>query len=256
VCKTTEIQSSTNHGAAIFFDGIPNGSTTRREFGSIEESGFHVPSGSSYYVGSSLLVPATTAANDVQVGGTGATAGQWIKKTLAEFKAILGLGTAAYTASGDYAVTAKGVTNGDSHNHLGGDGAQIAYSSLSGLPVWAAWTPTLNTGNADLSGYDGARYTVVGKVATLEFYAANRNVTGSPGYILISLPVGVGSSAVPIRATASIYSAAIGTYINVSCTIDAGNPGTMALYKSLANNNFDANETGVYIFISASYEIA
>lgn len=40
-------------------------------------------------------------------------------------------------ARGDarYAPIAKGVTNGDSHNHDGGDGAQIAYASLSGLPV-------------------------------------------------------------------------------------------------------------------------
>jgi hypothetical protein len=30
----------------------------------------------------------------------------------------------------------KKVTNGDSHDHSGGDGAQIAYSSLSGLPVY------------------------------------------------------------------------------------------------------------------------
>ena len=47
----------------------------------------------------------------------------------------LGLGSAATTASTDYAVAAKGVTNGDSHDHNGGDGAQIAYSSLSGLPT-------------------------------------------------------------------------------------------------------------------------
>lgn len=47
----------------------------------------------------------------------------------------LGLGTAATTASTDYAPAAKGVTNGDSHDHSGGDGAQIAYSSLSGLPT-------------------------------------------------------------------------------------------------------------------------
>lgn len=33
-----------------------------------------------------------------------------------------------------YAPLAKGVTNGDSHDHNGGDGAQIAYSSLSGTP--------------------------------------------------------------------------------------------------------------------------
>lgn len=50
-------------------------------------------------------------------------------------KSALGLGSAAYTASTDYAVAAKGVTNGDSHDHSGGDGAQIAYSSLSGTPT-------------------------------------------------------------------------------------------------------------------------
>ena len=33
------------------------------------------------------------------------------------------------------APAAQGVTNGDSHDHSGGDGAQIAYSSLSGLPT-------------------------------------------------------------------------------------------------------------------------
>jgi hypothetical protein len=47
----------------------------------------------------------------------------------------LGLGTAATTASTDYAPAAQGVTNGNSHDHNGGDGAQIAYSSLSGLPT-------------------------------------------------------------------------------------------------------------------------
>ena len=82
---------------------------------------------------------ASTAANDFQVGdGSGA----WIKKTLAEVKTILGLGTAAYTASGDYAVAAKGVTNGDSHDHSGGDGGQIAYSTLSGLPTIISDAPS------------------------------------------------------------------------------------------------------------------
>ncbi len=49
------------------------------------------------------------------------------------------LGAAAYkavgTGSGDVAAGNRGVTNGDSHDHNGGDGAQIAYSSLSGLPT-------------------------------------------------------------------------------------------------------------------------
>ena len=71
-----------------------------------------------------------TAANDVLVASG---AGAFVKKTLAELKTILGLGTAAYTASTDYAVEAKGVTNGDTHDHSGGDGAQIAHGDLSSV---------------------------------------------------------------------------------------------------------------------------
>ncbi len=50
-------------------------------------------------------------------------------------RTTLGLGTAATSAATDFAVAANGVTNGDSHNHLGGDGGTIAYSSLSGTPT-------------------------------------------------------------------------------------------------------------------------
>ena len=74
-----------------------------------------------------------------QEGTTDAT---WPAGTRIELRLTAGateskanLGTAAYTASTDYAVAAKGVTNGDSHNHSGVDGAQIAYSSLSGTPT-------------------------------------------------------------------------------------------------------------------------
>lgn len=48
-----------------------------------------------------------------------------------EISATAIFGTSSTTiASGD-----KGVTNGDLHNHSSGDGGQIAYSSLSGLPI-------------------------------------------------------------------------------------------------------------------------
>lgn len=42
---------------------------------------------------------------------------------------------ASHSHDGTYAPAANGVTNGNSHDHAGGDGAQIAYSSLSGLPT-------------------------------------------------------------------------------------------------------------------------
>lgn len=51
------------------------------------------------------------------------------------------LSNLAAAASGHtgFALSAAGVTNGDSHDHVGGDGAQIAYSGLSGLPNLALY---------------------------------------------------------------------------------------------------------------------
>ncbi len=67
-----------------------------------------------------------TGAAMARVGFTGAYADLSGRPTL---------GTAAAAASTDFAPAAQGVTNGNSHNHDGGDGAQIAYNSLSGLPT-------------------------------------------------------------------------------------------------------------------------
>lgn len=63
----------------------------------------------------------------------------------------LGLGTAATTDATDYAVAAKGVTNGDSHDHSGGDGGQIAYSSLSGTPSLGTIS-SQNANNVSITG--------------------------------------------------------------------------------------------------------
>ena len=64
--------------------------------------------------------------------GAGSSTFTFVRKTLAEVKSILGLGSAAYTASSDYAVSNKGVTNGDSHDHAGGDGSQVDHGGLGG----------------------------------------------------------------------------------------------------------------------------
>lgn len=69
-----------------------------------------------------------TAVNDFLVAsGVGA----FVKKTLTEVKTLLGLGSAAYTESSAYAPAANGVTNGDGHDHNGGDGAAITEAALS-----------------------------------------------------------------------------------------------------------------------------
>lgn len=67
----------------------------------------------------------------------GRTNGSW--QTLGN-SAVKNVGT----ASTDVAAGDRGVTNGDTHDHNGGDGGAIAYSSLSGALTQAAgtWSPT------------------------------------------------------------------------------------------------------------------
>ncbi|MGV8123080.1 MAG: hypothetical protein AB2L14_25235 [Candidatus Xenobiia bacterium LiM19] len=77
-----------------------------------------------------------------------------------------GLGFLPYTkgeADSAFAPASKGVTNGDAHNHNGGDGGQIAYSSLSGtptIPSASSATPLIESGTgaagtgAEFSRYD------------------------------------------------------------------------------------------------------
>lgn len=76
-----------------------------------------------------------------------------------------------------FAALANGVTNGDSHNHDGGDGAQIAYSSLSGKPTakrtigivfdGGGSTPTPGTVGYVVSQFAGVidRWDIIGDVS-------------------------------------------------------------------------------------------
>lgn len=59
-----------------------------------------------------------------------------------------GLGTAASADVEDFAPAASGVTNGDSHDHTNGAGAQISYSSLSGTPTLGTAAATAATAYA------------------------------------------------------------------------------------------------------------
>ena len=110
---------------------------------------------------------------------------------------------AAHVAAADphtqYAPSAQGVTNGNSHNHNGGDGAQIDYSSLSGLPTLPTGTNTgdqtlANTSDATshtvtLSASGGSLQLVEGSNITL-----TTTGTGSAGVVTIASTGGGGGS--------------------------------------------------------------
>jgi|GEM_PF-5716306 len=62
-------------------------------------------------------------------------------------------------ATSAFAVAARGVTNGDSHDHSGGDGAQIAYSSLSGTPSLPSFPSGAVVGTSDTQTLTAKRIT-------------------------------------------------------------------------------------------------
>lgn len=146
----------------------------------------------------------------------------------------LGLGTAATTASTDYAVAAKGVTNGDSHDHSGGDGAQIAYSSLSGTPSLGTIS-SQNANNVSITGGSisgitdlavadggtGASTAADARVSLLPTYTGNgskvlalnsgatdvewvTNGNGTVTSVDISLPTGLSVSGNPITTSGTL----------------------------------------------------
>jgi hypothetical protein len=96
---------------------------------------------------SAAATDATTKANAAQSAAISAAATDaTTKANAAQSAAISAAATDATTkanaaqsaAIAASAPAAQGVTNGNSHDHAGGDGAQIDYSSLSGLPSLTA----------------------------------------------------------------------------------------------------------------------
>lgn len=74
-----------------------------------------------------------------------------------------------------YAPIANGVTNGDSHDHSGGDGAQIAYSTLSGLPTLGTAAATAATDYAAASHAHAASAITSGTIDTARLGSGTAN---------------------------------------------------------------------------------
>jgi hypothetical protein len=89
-----------------------------------------------------------------------------------------------------YATAAAGVTNGNSHDHNGGDGAQIAYGSLSGLPTLPTGT---NTGDQSIANTsDATSHTVTlsasgGSMQLREGSNITLTTTGTSGAAVVTI---------------------------------------------------------------------
>lgn len=82
-------------------------------------------------------------------------------------------------ARGDarYAPIAKGVTNGDSHDHSGGDGAQISHTSLSA--VGTNTHAQIDTHIADVANPHSTTAAQVGALATSAFSGVAKITVGT-----------------------------------------------------------------------------
>ncbi len=89
---------------------------------------------------------------DVVSGGLTSTTPAANKIPLADGAAKIALGWLDLTG---YAPAAQGVTNGNSHDHNGGDGGQIAYANLSGLPTLGTAAATASSDYASASHAHG-----------------------------------------------------------------------------------------------------
>jgi hypothetical protein len=175
------------------------------------------------------------------------------------------LGTAAAASTSDFAPAAQGVTNGNSHDHNGGDGAQIAYGSLSGLPTLgtaAAQNVGAGAGNvvqldnaAKLPAVDGSQLTnlPVAAATDLTYDAASREVRSSTGTDA-TLPL-VSTSSAGLQPATGFGTITYSATVNLDLAARDGQVATITLTDSLeltTSNLANGRSTGLRLIPGAS----
>ena len=151
---------------------------------------------------------------------------------MAERKAIVHVaGTLSELPAGDtiagVAPSSQGVTNGNSHDHNGGDGGQIAYSSLSGLPTISKEISftipgTQTVGSGTMRWYLDGNFTIATVIASVStaptgaslIFDVNKNGTtifSTQG----NRPTITASAFTDLASTPDVTSLASGDYLTV-----------------------------------------
>lgn len=164
--------------------------------------------------------------------------------------ALDGKSATSHDHAATYAPIAQGVTNGDSHDHSGGDGAQIAYSGLSGLPTLGTAAATAATDYATAA--QGA--TADTAVQPGDDAADLGSGSATDGYVLTA--DGVGGSA--WEATAVTYAGAaseIHAATEKTTPVDADELGLVDsaaswVLKKLSWANVKATLAGVFLLLA------
>lgn len=110
-----------------------------------------------------------------------------------------------------YAATGSGVTNGDSHDHSGGDGAQVDHGGLGGL-----------------GDDDHTQYLKLSGRSTQQIIANNILIQGNDGYDAAgeTATVNIGDTAISIKAVRG-FGLKISTYLATDCFTIAEDTGNV-----------------------------
>jgi hypothetical protein len=183
--------------------------------------------------------PAGTAASAVSAhaGGTGV-------HTIAGVTGLQGAldakSATTHDHTGTYAPTANGVTNGDSHDHSGGDGAQISYASLSNLPTLGTAAATAATDYATAAHNHSGVYEASGAIATHAALTSSVHGISTYGASLVDdadagtarTTLGLGTAA---TTAATDYAAA--SHAHAASAITSGTMDTARLGSGTANSS-------------------
>lgn len=186
----------------------------------------------------------STAINDFLVGSGSNT---WIKKTLAETITIL-----RTSLDSIFAPIAKGVTNGDSHDHTGGDGATLrskmfvfTYLSAATVPASTTYHTAPGKGILDANSnnipfpYDGVLNNLIVRIASAQPASGSLVVTMTIANVDTALVV-----TIPAGSAAGSYT------FSTNVSISGGN-----LIKWKVVNNATA-ASAQFTAITMGYEIA
>lgn len=125
------------------------------------------------------------------------------------------------------------------------------WGALGSLVEWTDWVPTL-IDDADLSGYDTARYYRLGDICFFMFIANNKNVTTAGAVIKITLPFTAANIGETTLAGIIHDGAA---WIGMPRLEIGGNTNHIYVYKNAAGGGWVGTEAGVYIRLNGFFEI-
>ena len=136
------------------------------------------------------------------------------------------------------------VTNGDNHDHSGGDGAQISYNNLSNLPNYSGTYQAKDTVLDALSGITAASDTAP--------YFTSSGTASSTTFTSLARSLVAGTSTSAMRATLEITSGGVTAYSDLTGIPETFDPSEHSADHSATYQGLDTNLTALAGLTGAS----